>query len=112
MRFEARPCVTLLAVAALLSTATAGIAQETAADPRVGLRAGWQDAASAIRNLELVASTPRPEGFFNADSLGNILLANTDMAFRGNYLFMGSFHGFQVHDITDPAKPKLRKSMV
>jgi hypothetical protein len=112
MRFEARPCHILLVVAALLSSATAGIAQETAADPRVGLRAGWQDAASASRNLELVASTPRPEGFFNAKALGDIYLANSDMTFRGNYLFMGSFHGFQVHDITDPAKPMLRTSMV
>jgi hypothetical protein len=92
--------------------ATAGTAQEPVADPRIGLRAGWQDAASASRNLELVASTPRPEGFFNANDLGNILLANSDMAFRGNHLFMGSFHGFQIHDITDPAKPKLLTSMV
>src|SRR5438045_5178374 len=34
-------------------------------DPRVGLRAGVRDAAQAIRNLELVASLPRPAGFFD-----------------------------------------------
>jgi hypothetical protein len=34
-------------------------------DPRVGLKAGVRDAGQAIRNFELVASTPRPAGFFD-----------------------------------------------
>ncbi|CAN5297494.1 hypothetical protein BH20GEM2_BH20GEM2_01530 [soil metagenome] len=81
-------------------------------DPRIGLRPGWQDAGSAIRGMELVASRPRPEGFVNADDLGDILFANSDMAFRGNLLFMGSFHGFQIYDIADPANPRLRTAVV
>ncbi len=35
------------------------------ADPRIGLRAGFRDAATAARNMELVASLPKPEGFFD-----------------------------------------------
>jgi hypothetical protein len=35
-------------------------------DPRVGLKAGFRDAGQAALNLELVASLPRPPGFFDA----------------------------------------------
>jgi uncharacterized protein (DUF305 family) len=34
-------------------------------DPRAGLSAGFEDAGQAILNLELVASLPRPPGFFD-----------------------------------------------
>src|SRR6267142_316333 len=37
----------------------------TAADPRVGLKPGFQDAGTAIRNMELVRSLPKPDGFFD-----------------------------------------------
>jgi hypothetical protein len=35
------------------------------ADPRIGLRAGFRDAGTAARNMELVASLPKPQGFFD-----------------------------------------------
>jgi hypothetical protein len=52
--------------AVLLSAAIPG-AQERSrgADPRVGLKPGFRDAGHAARNLELVASMPKPEGFFD-----------------------------------------------
>jgi hypothetical protein len=34
-------------------------------DPRVGLKPGLKDAGHAARNLELVATLPKPEGFFD-----------------------------------------------
>jgi len=34
-------------------------------DPRVGLKAGFRDAGVAARNLELVASVSKPEGFYD-----------------------------------------------
>jgi hypothetical protein len=34
-------------------------------DPRVGLKAGLRDAGQAARHMELVASLPKPEGFFD-----------------------------------------------
>ncbi len=104
-------CVLMLAAA--LSTASVVHAQESAptpstTDPRIGLKPGWMDAEHAISNLELLASLPRPERFFDAADLGNILVANSDMAFQGSLLFMGNFHGFQVFDISNPRSPRLR----
>src|SRR5262245_5928655 len=34
-------------------------------DPRVGLKAGFRDAGQAARNMELVSTLPKPEGFFD-----------------------------------------------
>ncbi len=52
----------------LLVLVSKGGAQQrpaTAADPRVGLKPGFQDAGTAIRNMELVRSLPKPDGFFD-----------------------------------------------
>jgi hypothetical protein len=106
-----RTLLTLSIVAAAASPLRVH-AQDTQTDAREGLRAGYMDAATAIRNMELLASRPRPEGFSDAASLGNILFANTDMAFRGSTLFLGSFHGFQIWDISDPTAPALRTAFV
>jgi len=81
-------------------------------DPRIGLRAGWMDAESAIRNLELVASLPRPEGFFNPATPGDGAFSNTDLGFGGDLLFQGNYNGFQVYDISNPADPRLRVAVV
>ena len=58
------------ALALTLAAAMIGRAQErpapaAPADPRIGLKAGVRDAGVAARNLELVASLPKPEGFFD-----------------------------------------------
>ncbi len=51
---------------ALAIPAIQGRAQEGAgSDPRVGLKAGLRDAGVAMRNMELIASLPKPEGFFD-----------------------------------------------
>ena len=52
------------------SLAVAGIAQDKPAtavtnDPRVGLKAGFRDAGVAARGMELVATMPRAEGFYD-----------------------------------------------
>jgi hypothetical protein len=44
--------------------------QEAAKDPRVGLKPGLRDAGQAARNMELVASLPKPEGFFDPKAPG------------------------------------------
>jgi hypothetical protein len=41
-----------------------GVAQQPT-DPRVGLKPGLRDAGQAARHMELVASLPKPEGFFD-----------------------------------------------
>ncbi len=81
-------------------------------DPRVGLRAGWDNAGEAISNLELVAHRSRPEGFFNPAELGDFGFANSDLAFSGNYAFQGSYYGFQVWDISNADNPRLRTTFV
>src|SRR5690606_37495005 len=70
------------------------------------------DAGSAASNMRLIASLPKPEGFVNPESIGDILLANSDMAFRGTTLFLGNFNGFNIYDISDPSSPRLRKSVI
>ncbi len=84
--------------------ATAG----KSADPRVGLRSGYQNAAVAIRNLQLVGHVAKSKGFLNPKDPGDFLFANSDLAFGGKYAFQGSYNGFQVWDISKPTHPKLR----
>jgi hypothetical protein len=98
----------IAAAASLLVIARTAIAQRT--DPRVGLRAGWLDAAEAISNLALVSHTDRAPGFFDPANPGLFKLINTDLAFRGDLVFQGSYHGFNIWDISDPQRPKLRTS--
>lgn len=59
--------------ALILLFGLAGGAQERTArapDPRVGLKAGLRDAGTAARNMELVSSLPKPDGFFDPDAPG------------------------------------------
>jgi hypothetical protein len=69
-------------------------------DPRVGLRAGVYDAAEASWNLKVVSRTKPAEQFVRS--------TNSDLAFTGNYVIQGNYNGFQVWDITNPAKPTLK----
>jgi hypothetical protein len=56
----------LCLAAALTSIVMDGAAQEQRApDPRVGLKPGFRDAGEAARNMERIASLPKPEGFFD-----------------------------------------------
>lgn len=94
-------------------------------DPRATLKAGFLDAGQAISNMRLVASLPKPVGFFdpsNPEGLplrlpaGNkdgdarsgtadetsrrapfLSFANTDMAFSGDLLAVGSYQGVQFY---------------
>ncbi|MCA1589735.1 MAG: hypothetical protein LC734_04950 [Acidobacteria bacterium] len=36
-----------------------------------------------------------------------LALANSDLAFQGNNLFLGNFYGMNIYDIADPANAKL-----
>jgi hypothetical protein len=81
-------------------------------DPRIGLRAGWFNAADAIWNLAIVSKTPPSASFTNASTPGDARLKNSDLAFRGNYVFQGNYSGYQVWDISNPGKPTLRAAYV
>ncbi len=120
-------------------------------DPRAGLSAGFRDAGEAFLNMELLASLPKPAGFYDpenpaglpasrlrdlqpadndgdegdldADAAGRedegeqsrpalLDFANTDMAFFENVLVVGSYHGFNLYDISNDGIPKLASSVV
>jgi len=119
------------------------------ADPRAGLAPGFDDAGQALLNLELVASLPKPPGFFDpenpsemfpampeeesddgdekgeADDDGQsnegtewseraafLSFSNTDMAFSGDVLVAGSYHGFNIYRLQEDGVPNLMSSVV
>jgi hypothetical protein len=51
---------------------------------------------------------PKPEQLMMAQ----LAFANSDLAFRGKYLFQGNFYGVNIYDISNPAKAQLVTSMV
>jgi uncharacterized protein (DUF305 family) len=115
-------------------------------DPRAGLKAGLDDAEQAILNMKLVASLPKPPGYFDpdnplerpakplpdeeddaeepeaaeeedagADEDGRypmLSFANTDMAFRGDVLVAGSYHGFNIYRLQENGIPAQLASVV
>ena len=106
----------LLAAAACASTST-GSARTSAIppisdmspgepypDPRVGLRAGTDNAGEAVWNLRVVSQTPPPAEFKGQ--------TNSDLAFIGNYVIQGNYHGYQFWDISNPAAPVLKEGFV
>ncbi|HEY1304291.1 MAG TPA: hypothetical protein VGF24_12110 [Vicinamibacterales bacterium] len=57
--------VALAVCASVSGHAQAPASASTPADPRVGLKPGFRDAGEAARNMQLVATLPKPEGFFD-----------------------------------------------
>lgn len=114
--------------------------REASPDPRTTLKAGFRDAGQAASNMELIASLPKPTGFFDptnpegnpprlppagddgearqgtADQVSRrapfLSFANTDMAFQGDLLAAGNYHGINLYRITDAAEPELISSIV
>ncbi|MGB6228662.1 MAG: DUF305 domain-containing protein [Litorimonas sp.] len=154
--------------------------EDLSPDPRAALKAGFRDAGEAVSNLVLVASLPKPAGFFDPanpsglppivepdeddeaddtavthDHAGHdmeshdmeshdmgamesmpaadpereedeqsndetewgerspqLSFANTDMAFSGDRLVVGNYHGFNIYDLSGGAEPKLVGSVV
>ncbi len=76
-----------------------GSAAPPSPDPRVGLRAGLQNAGEAAWNLTRVASVTPPEKFVGG--------TNSDLSFTGKYAIQGSYNGWQIWDISTPATPTL-----
>ena len=108
-----RPAAAMLPLLALTMFSAAACAPATGSvsrsggpvtDPRVGLRGGALDAASAIWNLRLVSTTPPPEQFTTE--------MNSDISFSGPYAIQGNFNGYQIWDISNPAQPALRAAYV
>ena len=115
-------CASLsLAVAVGCTPSNAGMAPSPAIDmstsppspdPRLNLRAGWFDAGEASWNLRLVSHTKPSANFINPGTPGDPRLWNSDIAMTGPYVFQGNWSGYQVWDISNPAKPTLRSEYV
>src|SRR6185503_8898462 len=71
-------------------------------DPRVGLRPGRWDAAQAAWNMRMLSTTP-PKG----RTLG---ATHSDLAFSGNLVIQGNYNGFEIYDISNPARPVLMQT--
>lgn len=94
------------------SAAFSGVGAQPTPDSRVGLKPGWFDAGQATWNMNLVSTTKNSESFLNMSTPGDARLKNSDLAFSGNLVFQGNYSGWQVWDISNPRKPKLRTAVV
>jgi hypothetical protein len=108
-------------------------------DPRVHLKAGLKDAGEAAKNMQKLASLFKAEGFYDPNKpagnevppepppdapkpdpdappdprTANMLgFANSDLAFAGTHVFVGSYHGFNTYDVENGRNPKLLASVV
>src|SRR5690606_18318089 len=84
-----------------LTTASALPAQSypDGKDARDGLGSGLTNAGVAMRGMRLVATAPKPVEF---DSVRGLTFVNSDLAFRGNYVYQGNFAGFSIWDVSNP----------
>lgn len=128
------------------------ILRELDDDPRSNLSAGFRDAGQAIENLVLVASMPKPDGFFDPENPAGLRpevedededdeasdadapdmsedsddgederefgerspflsFSNTDMAFAGDLMAVGNYHGFNMYQLGD-GEPEQVSSVV
>lgn len=71
-------------------------------DPRPDLKPGRWDAGQAAWNMRMLSTTP-PQG----KTLG---ATHSDLAFSGNLVVQGNYNGFDIYDITNPAKPVLKQT--
>jgi hypothetical protein len=112
----------------------ADLPRPSTTDPRANLKPGavGSKAAEAAWNMELTANLPKPEGFYDATQpLGtppaappaagaprtppnpNALgFTNSDLAFSGNHVVVGNYHGFNTYNIERANKPQLIASVV
>ena len=75
----------------------------TKPDPRNGLKYGKLDAGTAMDGMRLVSFSPKPAEF---DTLAGLTFINSDLAFRGDYVYQGNFAGFTVWNVKNPAEPQ------
>jgi uncharacterized protein (DUF305 family) len=104
-------------------------------DPRAGLGAGFRDAETAAANMTLLASLPKPTGFFDTENPAGLppvisseesdeeverrfgqrapflSFSNTDIAFAGDLMAVGNYHGFNLYRLGGET-PRLVSSVV
>jgi hypothetical protein len=107
--------VSMMPIAALADVPGTGL--PTADDPRVGLEGGY-DGPQATSGMEQIGWFDKQDSpFFDDGSLSPnvglaIASANSDTAFTGDHVIHGNWKGFQIYDVSDPANPRLRTSVL
>jgi len=101
---------TLLLSGAMSSAAAAQLPSTT--DPRAGLAPGLESPGVAKQGIDLTAHANKAPGFFDPAAPGSFSFVNSDLAFQGDHAFVGNFNGWQVYDVSNPAAPTLRTSVV
>jgi hypothetical protein len=102
-------------------------------DPRANLKAGGPGvkAGEAAWNMELVSNLPKPKGFYDeelplgtrppqqpegaprpAPNPNQLSYTNSDLAFSGNHIVVGNYHGFNTYNIERANRPQLIASVV
>ena len=110
-----RSMLTFAAALAVSATLVSSVAADTPSttDPRATLTPGniaaGIEAGVATLGTELLANRAKPWG--DPANPGSIAFANSDLAFQGDHAFVGSFNGFQIYSIADPANPTLVTSV-
>ncbi|ARU16915.1 DUF305 domain-containing protein [Croceicoccus marinus] len=111
-----------------------GVLAKLTDDPRTGLSAGYADAGKSARNMALVGELRKPAGFYDPANPSNLppaipaetesedpsygkrgshlSFANTDMAFRGDLMVAGNYHGFNIYRLGSDGMPALVSSVV
>lgn len=74
-----------------------------------GANAGGNAAANSGGNAPAAPPAPPP---FDPAVANRLDFSNSDLAFDGHHLFMGSFHGFNIYDIEESKDPRLLASIV
>jgi len=109
-------------------------------DARSGLKPGFSDAGEALLNMELLVALPNPAGFYDPENPAGLppllpadesdasdelvekaprtdrspflTFSHTDMAFSGDVLVTGNYHGFNVFKLPEDGMPELFSSVV
>jgi hypothetical protein len=102
--------VGLAMLAALPAAASAQL--PTTNDPRVGLAPGFENPGTAASGLQHLANRAKPAGFFDPANPGAFGFLTSDMAFQGDFAFVGGFNGFQIYNIANPSSPSLTTAVI
>ena len=114
--------------------AMVGVLAKLTDDPRTGLSAGYADAGKSARNMAFIKELRKPAGFYDPANPSNLppaipaetegedpsygkrgshlSFANTDMAFRGDLMVAGNYHGFNIYRLGNDGVPALVSSVV
>jgi hypothetical protein len=100
------------ATTSLPAALTQTLAAPPSPDPRVGLRGGWFDAATASWNMDLIATARPDPAFQNPANNAESRIKSSDLAFTGNIIYQGNYSGWTAWDVSNPRSPRIVQAYV